>query len=101
MLVTLGGDGHVRQADAVLKRNFRDVGDAAGNRDAGQAGGAAECTISDGGDCQAVDIGWKGHNPGRPGVSDDVGTTVGVCAVSVDAAVGICAVSVLSLHHAG
>ena len=77
-----------------------DAGDAAGYRHAGQ-GGHRERISPDAGDRQAVDIGWNGHNPGRPGVSDDVGTAVGVGAVSVDAAVGIGAVSVLGLHHAG
>ena len=88
MLVTLLGIVTLVRLVQSIERLVPDAGDAVRNRDAGQTR-ASERIRPDGGDCQAVDIGWNGHNPGRPGVSDDGGTTVGVCAVSVDAAIGV------------
>ena len=71
MLVTLPGIVTLVRLVQKSERIVPDAGDAAGNRDAGQAGAEDRTTIPNAGDQQAVDVGWNGHSPARPGVSGD------------------------------
>ena len=59
------------EAGGARERMVPDVGDAVGDRDAGQAAAAKERTVPDAGDGPAIDCAGDGLRPARTGVSRD------------------------------
>jgi hypothetical protein len=63
MLVTLVGIVTLVRLVQALNAPYPDIGDAVGDRDAGQAGAGHERLVPDAGDRQAINRVWNGYRP--------------------------------------